>query len=40
MWKIQKYRIARRLTQENLAEKVDLSVSYISEIENGKNVRL
>ena len=36
MWKIQKYRIARRLTQENLAEKVDLSVSYISEIENGK----
>ena len=36
MWKNQKYRIARRLTQENLAEKVDLSVSYISEIENGK----
>ncbi|MFR5880131.1 MAG: helix-turn-helix domain-containing protein [Cloacibacillus evryensis] len=24
------------MTQENLAEKVDLSVSYISEIENGK----
>ncbi|MCC8056958.1 helix-turn-helix transcriptional regulator [Cloacibacillus sp.] len=36
MWKIQKYRIAQGLTQENLAERVDLSVSYISEIENGK----
>ncbi len=36
MWKIQKYRIAQGLTQENLAEKVDISVSYISEIENGK----
>lgn len=36
MWKIQKYRIAQGLTQENLAERVDLSVSHISEIENGK----
>ncbi len=36
MWKIQKYRINSGYSQERLAEAVDLSTSYISEIENGK----
>ena len=36
MWKIQKYRIKSGYTQENLAEAVDLSTSYVSEIETGK----
>ena len=36
MWKIQKYRINGGYSQERLAEAVDLSTSYISEIENGK----
>ena len=36
MWKIQKYRIKGGYSQERLAEAVDLSTSYISEIENGK----
>lgn len=40
MWKIQKYRIAQGLTQENLAERVDLSVSYISEIEKWEETPL
>ncbi|OUO92755.1 helix-turn-helix transcriptional regulator [Cloacibacillus sp. An23] len=36
MWKIQKYRINKGLTQERLAEEVDLSPGYVSEIETGK----
>ena len=36
MWKIQKYRIKGGYTQESLAEAVDLSTSYVSEIETGK----
>ncbi len=36
MWKIQKYRINKGFTQERLAEEVDLSPGYVSEIETGK----
>lgn len=36
MWKIQKYRMDKGLTQERLAEEVDLSPGYVSEIETGK----
>ena len=36
MWKIQKYRIKGGYSQERLAEAVDLSTSYVSEIETGK----
>lgn len=36
MWKIQKYRLNKGLTQESLAEEVDLSPGYVSEIETGK----
>lgn len=38
---IRKYREAKKLSQELLAEKVDLSREYITRIENGqKNVSL
>lgn len=33
---IKKYRIAKRLTQEQLSEKSDISCDYLSEIERGK----
>ena len=36
MWKIQKYRMSKKLTQENLAEAIDVTPSYVSEIETGK----
>lgn len=36
MWKIQKYRMNKGLSQENLADEVGLSPGYISEIENGR----
>jgi len=34
--KIKKARNDKKLTQEELAEKLDLSVSYISQVESGK----
>ena len=34
--KIKQYRKNRRLTQKQLADKVGISRSYLSEIENGK----
>ena len=36
MKKIRELRLAKKLTQEQLAEAVDLSVGYISALENGK----
>ena len=33
--KIKEYRLKNHLTQEELAEKLDISVKYISRIENG-----
>ena len=36
MWKIQEARLKKHLTQEQLAELVGLSVSYVCEIENGR----
>lgn len=33
---IRKYRVAKKLSQERLAEKVDLSVNYIGDIERGE----
>ena len=35
---IKKYRIARGLTQEKLAELCDISPDYISEIERGRKI--
>ena len=35
--RIQKYRIEKKLTQEKLAELIDSSQTYISEIEAGKH---
>lgn len=35
--KIQKYRIEKKLTQEELAELIDSSQTYISEVEAGKH---
>lgn len=35
--RIQKYRIENKLTQENLAELIDSTQAYISEIEAGKH---
>lgn len=34
--KIKKYRVQRKMTQEELAEKAGLSVSYISQVETGR----
>lgn len=36
---IKKYRTRKKLTQEQLAEKSDLSVSYIKQIESGKEFK-
>ena len=36
MWKIQKYRMSKKMTQETLAEAIDVTPSYVSEIENSK----
>lgn len=36
MKKIRELRLAKKLTQEQLAEAVELSVGYISSLENGK----
>ena len=36
MWKIQEARLKKHLTQEQLAELTELSVSYVCEIENGR----
>jgi transcriptional regulator with XRE-family HTH domain len=33
---IKKYRKGRKITQENLAEKLDISIPFLSDIENGK----
>lgn len=33
---ISKYRLAKNLSQESLAEKVDLSREYITRVENGQ----
>lgn len=34
--KIKKYRVQRKMTQEELAEKAGLSISYISQVETGR----
>lgn len=36
--RIRKRRLENKLTQENLAEKLDISPSYISEIERGTSI--
>ena len=36
MWKIHKYRMSKKMTQETLAEAIDVTPSYVSEIENSK----
>ena len=33
---IRKYRVIKKMTMEDLAEKVDLSVNYVGEIERGE----
>ena len=35
---IRKYRVLRKLRQEDLAEKVDLSVNYIGDLERGEKL--
>lgn len=36
---IKLYRLKRKLTQEKLAEKADLSTSYIKQLESGKEYK-
>ena len=36
---IRKYRLIRKLRQEDLAEKADLSINYVGAIERGEKTR-